>query len=108
MSNRRNFLKNLGLFGAGAGAFTVAPGVATAVTLHSTSNCEADGPICSETLEINCGTKLKPAELPRSEYTFGPIGDQYEEYKRVSMAVGRDGNLWLKAEGGDWKRIVTE
>ena len=108
MNERRNFLKHLGLFGAGAGAFAVAPGVATAVTLHPTSNCEADGPICEETLTINNGTKLKPAEPVRSEYTFVPPGAQYEEYKRVSMAVGRDGNLWMKTEGGNWKRIVTE
>lgn len=108
MSSRRNFLKNLGLFGAGAGAFAVVPGVATAVTLHSTSNCEVDGPICEESLQLNSGTKLKPAEPSRSEYTFVPPGNQYEEYKRVSMAVGRDGNLWMKTEDGNWKRIVTE
>lgn len=108
MSSRRNFLKNLGLFGAGAGAFAVAPGVTAAVTLHSSSNCEIDGPICGETLMLNNGTKLKPVEPSRSEYTFLPPGDQYEEYKRVSMAVGRDGNLWMKPGDGDWKRIVTE
>jgi len=28
--------------------------------------------------------------------------------KQVSMAVGQDGNLWLKSKGGDWKRVVTE
>lgn len=108
MESRRNFLKNLGLFGAGAGAFAVAPGVATAVTLHSNSNCEIDGPICNETLTINNGTKLKPREPTNSEYTIAPSGAQYEEYKRVQMSVGRDGNLWLKTEGCDWKRIVTE
>ena len=106
MSSRRDFLKNLGLFGAGAGAFAVAPGVATAVTLHSTSNCEVDGPVCGETLTINNGTKLKPREPTNSEYVL--YSEPYEEYKRVSMAVGRDGNLWMKAEGGNWKRIVTE
>ena len=26
----------------------------------------------------------------------------------ISMSVGRDGNLWLKSTGGDWKRVVTE
>ena len=108
MSSRRNFLKNLGLFGAGAGAFTVAPGVATAVTLHSTSNCEVDGPICGETLQLNNGTKLKPQKQTNSEYTLVAPGAQYDEYKRVSMAVGRDGNLWMKTESGNWKRIVTE
>ena len=28
--------------------------------------------------------------------------------KQVSMAVGDDGNLWLKRKDGNWKRIVTE
>lgn len=28
--------------------------------------------------------------------------------KQVSMAVGDDGNLWLKRKDGEWKRVVTE
>jgi len=28
--------------------------------------------------------------------------------KQVTMAVGEDGNLWLKSKGGEWKRVVTE
>jgi hypothetical protein len=28
--------------------------------------------------------------------------------KQVAMAVGEDGNLWLKSKGGEWKRVVTE
>ena len=28
--------------------------------------------------------------------------------RQVSMAVGNDGNLWLKTAKGDWKRVVTE
>ena len=28
--------------------------------------------------------------------------------RNVHMSVGRDGNLWLKTETGDWKRVVTE
>lgn len=28
--------------------------------------------------------------------------------KSIDMSVGRDGNLWLKPEGSDWKRVVTE
>jgi hypothetical protein len=31
-----------------------------------------------------------------------------KEVSRVSMAVGRDGNLWLKGNDGEWKRVVTE
>jgi len=28
--------------------------------------------------------------------------------RALSMAVGKDGNLWLKSKGGEWKRVVTE
>ncbi len=38
------------------------------------------------------------------------LGDNYvpDDTTHVSMAVGRDGNLWLKSADGDWKRVVTE
>lgn len=32
----------------------------------------------------------------------------HDPNKQVSMAVGDDGNLWLKRKDGKWKRIVTE
>jgi len=35
-------------------------------------------------------------------------GFQADPSKAVSMAVGDDGNLWLKRKDGDWKRVVTE
>lgn len=106
MNSRRELLKRLGLFGAGAGAFAVAPGVTAAVTLHSKSNCETEGPLCTKTFGIQNGTKLKYQKPTNSEYCL--FTEQYEEYKQVSMAVGRDGNLWLKTEGDNWKRVVTE
>lgn len=28
--------------------------------------------------------------------------------KQVSMAVGEDGNLWIKPKDSEWKRVVTE
>jgi hypothetical protein len=34
--------------------------------------------------------------------------DNTDPSKMVSMAVGEDGNLWLKSYGGEWKRVVTE
>ena len=41
-----------------------------------------------------------------------PIGfnvmPQYDLDKTVSLAVGDDGNLWLKSKNGQWKRVVTE
>ena len=100
---RRKFL-NLASFGLVGAA---APSVAVAAASKKTSNYELDGPICSETLQIQSGTKIK--QVKKSQ--FGDIsffGDKYEEHKQVAMAVGRDGNLWLKTEDGKWKRIVTE
>jgi hypothetical protein len=43
----------------------------------------------------------------KSTSIFGnmPISDPN---KLVSMAVGQDGNLWLKTIDGEWKRVVTE
>lgn len=104
MNSRRALLKRLGLFGAGAGAFAIAPGVTAAVTLHTESNCNADGPICTETLGLHSGTKLRPTNSTSSFTLLEP----YEEYKTVHMADSRDGNLWLKTENNVWKRIVTE
>ena len=34
--------------------------------------------------------------------------DQPDPNKQVSMAVGEDGNLWLKRKDSEWKRVVTE
>ena len=31
-----------------------------------------------------------------------------DDTTHVTMAVGQDGNLWLKSVDGDWKRVVTE
>ena len=38
------------------------------------------------------------------------LGKPYEvdDTTHVTMAVGQDGNLWLKSVDGDWKRVVTE
>jgi len=33
---------------------------------------------------------------------------QSDPTKSVAMAVGHDGQLWLKSKGKEWKRVVTE
>ena len=100
---RRRFL-NLASFGIVGAA---APSVAAAAATKRTSVAELDGPILVETLQLQSGTKVK--EVKKSQYgDISFFGDKYEEHKQVSMAVGRDGNLWLKTEDGKWKRIVTE
>lgn len=42
-----------------------------------------------------------------SSMTLGNF-PQYDPNKQVSLAVGEDGNLWLKSKDGEWKRIATE
>lgn len=31
-----------------------------------------------------------------------------DDSKQVSLAVGDDGNLWLKRKDGDWRKVVTQ
>ena len=49
--------------------------------------------------------------------TDRPIGNKYignftmsepDPSRNVAMSVGEDGNLWLKSQKGQWKRVVTE
>lgn len=89
--NRRGFLSVLTM---GAVA---APAAAMGV---KASSDPSDAPIGDMTLSINSGVKKSDS------YVF--LQDQYEEYKKVDMAVGKDGNLWIKTENGQWKRLVTE
>lgn len=100
---RRRFLNILSFGAVGAAA----PATAIAATQTKPSSAFAkDGPICPETLQLRSGTKIKPKPVDNNEFMF--YTDSYEEYKQVSMAVGRDGNLWLKTEQNEWKRVVTE
>ena len=41
-----------------------------------------------------------------AQYTF--TGFKSDPAKAVSMAVGDDGNLWLKRRDGDWRRVAVE
>lgn len=95
--NRRGFMSIMTL----GAVSTAAPVLAS--TPKKESDFDKDGPICTETLSIQSGTKRKPkGEINHLMF------DEYEERKKVSMAVGRDGHLWLKADSGEWKRVVTE
>lgn len=93
--NRRGFLSVITM---GAVA---APAAAMGI---KESSDPSDGPISAEHLSIRSGVKQKTISNEGSLFA----GDQYEEYKQVGMAVGKDGNLWLKKEDGQWKRIMTE
>jgi hypothetical protein len=97
--NRRGFMSIMTLGAVGA------PAMAMGVTPSSDSG--RDGPICAETLQLQSGTKVR--EVKKSQ--FGDMafyGTKYEEHKEVALAVGRDGNLWIRSEDSIWKRVVTE
>jgi len=89
--NRRGFLSvlTLGAVATPAAAMGVKP-----------ASDPSDAPIV-DTLSITSGVKV------RNTKTLDFRGP-YEEYKKVDMAVGKDGNLWIKTDGGQWKRIMTE
>jgi hypothetical protein len=59
-----------------------------------------------------CGTSA-PVERMRIDGS-GNVGimthgwDATDPDKQVMMAVGEDGNLWLRSKGVEWKRVVTE
>ena len=101
--NRRGFLSVITM---GAVA---APAAAMGI---KESSDPSDAPISAQHLSIRSGVKEKKASNEgfriSADGGFHFAEDQYEEYKQVSMAVGKDGNLWLKKEDGQWKRIVTE
>ena len=58
-----------------------------------------------QTLVIN-GTKDLIEKNTKSDIQI--CFRQSDFNKQVSMAVGEDGHLWLKAKDGEWKRVVTE
>ena len=104
-NTRRNLLRYMSFGAVGAAA----PAAVYAKTGEKkiVSDVEKEGPICAETLSIQSGTKMKPKD-PTNDNAFFFVGDNYTEHKQVAMAVGQDGNLWLKTEAGIWKRVVTE
>ena len=52
----------------------------------------------------------KNKELYHNPKAIMYLGDNFvpDDTTHVTMAVGRDGNLWLRSADGDWKRVVTE
>lgn len=99
---RRRFL-NLLSMGVVGGAV---PSAALAANTPKKSDPK-DAPICKETLSLTSGTKPKK-QVDKYDNFVISSNDKYDEHKSVHMAVGRDGQLWLKTENGEWKRIVTE
>ena len=46
--------------------------------------------------------------LSNGDFTLSVFNTKIDPTKAVSIAVGDDGNLWLKRKDGEWKRVVTE
>ena len=70
----------------------------------------ADGAPLSESVNFTLlGEKKHDGEMMRlssgSPYANMP---QIDPTKAISMAVGDDGDLWLKRRNGEWKKVVTE
>ena len=102
---RRRFL-NLVSFGA---VGVAAPTAVYANKTRITSDPKKDGPVCEESLSLMSGTKPKPKPVDNNKFSVLQYNnDKYEEHKKVDLAVGKDGNLWIRSEKDDWKRIVTE
>jgi hypothetical protein len=99
--NRRNFMHIFTLGAIG----TTTPALANKTYVGP--DPKKDGPICGEAFNLTSGTKRKPMEKI-DPYTISFHMDPYEEHKTISMSVGQDGNLWIRTENGDWKRVVTE
>lgn len=89
--------------------FAMLPAAPVAIATWPTEAKAApeDAPRAGETMITIQGTKPpKPINTPYS-ISIMPFADP-DPNKQVSMAVGNDGNLWLKKANGDWKRVVTE
>lgn len=54
------------------------------------------------------GTVKPSGECMHLHNKIGFITPQYDPDKKVSMAVGDDGSLWIKNSNQEWKRVVTE
>jgi len=64
------------------------------------------------TNKISSGITTITNEAHFNNISFGKgmnikADEHFDEETKVSMAVGKDGHLWLKI-GDNWKRVVTE
>ena len=75
----------------------------------------ADGAPIQETTKVTlCAAKKKEtskspflAYREHNTIMFNSMSTN-DDSKQVSLAVGDDGNLWLKRKDGDWRKVVTQ
>ena len=109
MSDRRNFIRGFGLFGA------VMAGAATAKVVieekkpevEDISHLEPDNPT---TLVLQGGKKVEKEEKVYHDVNGNRLFmiDSNQEYvNKVQLSVGKDDRLWIKV-GDDWKRVAID
>lgn len=86
--------------------FAFLPIAPAALMIEGARASSSEGPWDGQpTLSLSGQKKPEPFEHKNQIVLGHGIADPN---KRVDMAVGRDGNLWLRSKDQEWKRIVTE
>jgi hypothetical protein len=92
--------------------FAFLPVAPLALVAEGARAVTADGAPIQESLKIvlNGAKKKEPAKVVSKglswNVTFAGAND--DPNKQISMAVGDDGDLWLKRTDGEWRKVVTE
>lgn len=92
------------------GFLPIAPVLVAAAVVSESQAEEKPADNNANTLRLMGMKKNKePYHNPNAIMYLGVSPDYVVDHTtHVTMAVGRDGNLWLKTAEGDWKRVVTE
>lgn len=91
------------------GFLPIAPVIVGAAVISESQANEKPADNNANTLRL-MGMKKnnQPYNNPNAIMYLGNPSCVVDDTTHVTMAVGRDGNLWLKSAEGDWKRVVTE
>lgn len=89
--NRRSFFKFL-------------PVVPVALVAEGARACSDDAPTGGGFLTLNGYEEEHHHES--TDISF--ILPKLDPNRQISMAVGKDGNLWLKNSKSEWKKVVVE
>lgn len=70
---------------------------------------KAEGAPHENSVMLTLNGTMKPSgECMHLHNKIGFITPQTDPDKKVSMAVGDDGSLWIKNTNQEWKRVVTQ
>jgi hypothetical protein len=93
------------------GAIALSPLMAvTAFAKEDTKEDRPDDSHFGTRLVLSASKKSKDVKVNIGNNTSMILSSfpQTDPSRQVSMAVGNDGNLWLKTAKGEWKKVVTE